>query len=112
MTGTSGLERGHLISLRSVQADGIPQRISQLGLVVSGQDYHNKTGGAVVTLITDHRIAYPFAVELPEGFAGRMVLSDYVRRCNFTKYDIQVIEAIPSRITHQVLGKLGSIITV
>ena len=112
MTGTSELKRGHLIVLQPQQISYVPQGISQLGLVVSGREYNSKTGSAVVTLVTDQFTTYPFAVGLSEGFAGRMVLADHVRRCSFDRYQVQVIDTIPPRITHQVLGKLGAIITI
>ncbi|WP_146009521.1 hypothetical protein [Deinococcus planocerae] len=84
--------------------------LTQLGLVVSTQDYQQTTYGAFVALVTSASTGYPFEVALTGGFSGRVVLADYITRYSFSHCEMAFVEAVPGQIVNQVLGKIEAIL--
>lgn len=106
------LERGQLVCVRRGHYLGGESPAPQLGLVLTPSNYHQVTKGALIALVSALGTHYPLEVALPDGYSGRVVLSDHLIRCRFEQDCIEVIDTLPNWVVNHVLGKLEALFRV
>ena len=80
-------------------------------VVLSPQNYNNKTGLAIFCPITNQIKGYPFEVLLPEGLPiSGAILSDQVKSLDWRQRNAESICILPSETITEVLQKLGTLL--
>lgn len=80
-------------------------------VVLSPQNYNNKTGLAILCPITNQIKGYPFEVLLPEGLPiSGAILSDQVKSLDWRKRNAELIFILPSETISDILQKLGTLL--
>lgn len=104
-------ERGDAVWLHFDPQSGHEQRGRRPALVLSPASYNGKVGLAILCPVTSQAKGYPFEVVLPEdsGVEG-VVLADQVKSLDWRARKAKLIGRMPSRVTDEVLGKLGALL--
>ena len=76
-------------------------------LVLSPQNYNDKTGLAILCPVTNQVKGYPFEVLLPAGLSvAGAILSDQVKSLDWRARNAELICALPEETISEVLQKL------
>jgi mRNA interferase MazF len=82
-------------------------------LVLSPAAYNGRVGLAILCPITSQVKGYPFEVAVPPGTRlGGVVLADQVRSLDWRVRNAEFIVALPAATVADVLGKLGTLISL
>lgn len=103
--------RGDLVWLHFNTQTGHEQAGRRPALVLSPKSYNARVGLAILCPVTGHAKSYPFEVVLPPGGAvAGVVLSDQVKSLDWRARRAELIASLPSRVTEEVLQKLGTLL--
>ncbi|MFB6346980.1 MAG: endoribonuclease MazF [bacterium] len=103
--------RGDAVWLDFDPQAGHEQAGHRPALVLSPEQYNEKSQLALFCPITNQKKGYPFEVELPEDLeVNGVVLSDQVRSLDWTKRDAELIESLPDNVLEEVLGKVSTLL--
>lgn len=103
--------RGDLVWLHFNPQTGHEQAGRRPALVLSPESYNARVGLAILCPVTSHVKSYPFEVVLPPGGAvAGVILSDQVKSLDWRARQAERIESLPSRVTEEVLQKLGTLL--
>ncbi len=112
MVGAYVPERGDLVWLRFDPHTGHEQAGRRPALVLSPGSYNAKVGLAILCPVTSRAKGYPFEVAVPpESGAEGVVLADQVKSLDWRAREGERIGSVPSRVTEEVLGKLGTLLS-
>ena len=104
--------RGDLVWLNFNPQAGHEQAGHRAALVLSPQEYNEKSSVALFCPITSTVKGYPFEVELPSGGAiGGVVLADQVRSLDWRARRLTFVAAAPRQVVDEVLGKLLALLS-
>lgn len=103
--------RGDLVWLHFNPQTGHEQAGRRPALVLSPERYNARVGLALLCPVTGQEKGYPFEVALPSGgdVAG-VILSDQVKSLDWRARRAEHIASLPSRVTEEVLQKLGTLL--
>jgi mRNA interferase MazF len=103
--------RGDVVWLQFDPRAGHEQAGRRPALVLSPESYNGRVGLAILCPITSQVKEYPFEVALPAGSAiSGVVLSDQVKSLDWRACRADLIEAVPPRVTEEVLQKLDTLL--
>jgi len=103
--------RGDLVWLHFDPQTGHEQAGRRPALVLSPESYNGRAGLAILCPVTSQAKEYPFEVALPPGGAiSGVILSDQVKSLDWHARRAEPIEAVGSRVTEEVLQKLGTLL--
>ena len=103
--------RGDLVWLHFDPQTGHEQAGRRPALVLSPRSYNGRVGSAIFCPVTNQAKGYPFEVELPSGSGvSGVILSDQVKSLDWRARRAHLIEALPQRVTEEVLAKLGTLL--
>ena len=103
--------RGDAVWLQFDPQTGHEQAGRRPALVLSPESYNRRVGLAILCPITGQAKGYPFEVALPPGGGiSGVVLSDQLKSLNWRARRAHLIEALPPRVTEEVLAKLGTLL--
>ena len=103
--------RGDVMWLRFDPQTGHEQAGRRPALVLSPESYNGRVGLAILCPITSQAKGYPFEVPLPAGCEiSGVVLSDQVKSLDWRARDADLIEALPPRVTEEVLRRLETLL--
>ena len=103
--------RGDLVWLHFNPQTGREQAGRRPALVLSPESYNARVGLAILCPVTGHVKSYPFEVALPPGGAvAGVILPDQVKSLDWRARQAERIESLPSRVTEEVLQKLGTLL--
>ena len=81
-------------------------------VVLSPQNYNDKTGLAILCPITNQIKGYPFEVLVPTGFpVVGAILSDQVKSLDWRARNAELICALPTDTISEVLQKLDTLLS-
>lgn len=81
-------------------------------LVLSPQEYNERSSVALFCPVTSTVKGYPFEVALPPGGAiGGVVLADQVRSLDWRAGRLRFVAAAPRQVVSEVLGKLNVLLS-
>lgn len=104
--------RGDLVWLNFNPQTGHEQAGHRPALVLSPQEYNEKSSVALFCPIISTVKGYPFEVELPSGGAiGGVVLADQVRSLDWRARRLMFVAAAPRQVVDEVLGKLLALLS-
>jgi mRNA interferase MazF len=102
--------RGDAVWLQFDPQTGHEQAGRRPAVVLSPESYNRRVGLAILCPITGQAKGYPFEVALPPGGGiSGVVLSDQVKSLDWHARRAHLIEALPPRVTEEVLAKLGTL---
>ncbi|MDE0391709.1 MAG: endoribonuclease MazF [Rhodospirillales bacterium] len=100
-------DRGHVVWLAFSPQAGHEQAGHRPALVLSPQDYNEKTGMALFCPITSRVKGYPFEVPLPpEGSVTGVVLADQIRSLDWQARRARFTTVAPPQVVSEVREKL------
>ncbi len=103
--------RGDAVWLQFDPQTGHEQAGRRPALVLSPEAYNGRVGLAILCPITSQAKGYPFEVVLPDGSGiSGVVLSDQVKSLDWRARQADLIEALPPRVTEEVLAKLDTLL--
>ena len=103
--------RGDAVWLQFDPQTGHEQAGRRPALVLSPESYNRRVGLAILCPITPQAKGYPFEVALPPGGGiSGVVLSDQLKSLDWRARRAHLIEALPQRVTEEVLAKLGTLL--
>lgn len=103
--------RGDAVWLQFDPKAGHEQVGRRPALVLSPESYNGRVGLAILCPITSNVKEYPFEVALPTGSKiSGVVLSDQVKCLDWRARRADLIEALPPRVTEEVLQKLDTLL--
>lgn len=105
-------DRGDLVWLNFNPQAGHEQAGHRPALVLSPQEYNEKSSVALFCPITSTVKGYPFEVELPPGGPiGGAVLADQVRSLDWRARRLTFAAAAPRHVVTETLGKLNALLS-
>ena len=104
-------KQGDLVWLTFSPSKGHEQSGRRPALVVSPEEYNNKTGLALVCPITSTSKGYKFEVVINTELVKGVILSDHVRNVSWIDRKAEYICAVPREVTSSVQSKVVKIVT-
>lgn len=106
-------DRGDVVWLSFSPHAGHEQAGRRPALIISPRAYNQRVGLAICCPITSQAKGYPFEVSLGmEGRTRGVVLSDQVKSLDWQARRAEFIERAPAAVTGEVLGKLGTLVSL
>ena len=106
-------DRGDVVWLSFSPQAGHEQAGRRPALIISPGTYNQKVGLAICCPITSQVKGYPFEVSLgSEGRTRGVVLSDQVKSLDWRARRAEFIERAAAATTDEVLGKLGTLVSL
>jgi mRNA interferase MazF len=106
-------DRGDVVWLSFSLQAGHEQAGRRPALIISPRAYNQRVGLAISCPITSQVKGYPFEVSLgSEGRTRGVVLSDQVKILDWRARRAEFIERAPAAATEEVLGKLGTLVSL
>jgi mRNA interferase MazF len=103
--------RGDLVWITFNPQAGHEQAGRRPAVVLSPLEYNARVGLALLCPITSQMKGYPFEVAVPEGLpVSGVILSDQVKCLDWRSRYIELVCCLPSEVTRDVLGKLGTLL--
>jgi mRNA interferase MazF len=104
--------RGDLVWLNFNPQAGHEQAGHRPALVLSPEEYNEKSSVALFCPVTSTVKGYPFEVDLPSGGAiVGAVLADQVRSLDWRARRLTMAGVAPRRVVTEVLGKLHALLS-
>lgn len=111
MVGSYGPERGDIVWLSFSPQAGHERAGRRPALIVSPRAYNQRVGLAICCPITSQVKGYPFEVALGNAALTRgVVLADQVKSLDWRARKAEFIEAAPTEVIVEVLGRLGTLV--
>ena len=105
--------RGDMVWLSFTPPSGHEQAGRRPALVLSPEAYNRKVGLALFCPVTSQVKGYPFEVAVPPGLAvSGIVLSDQVKSLDWKAREAAFLCSLPDAVVREVLGKVGTLLTV
>ena len=106
-------DRGDVVWLSISPQAGHEQAGRRPALIISPRAYNQRVGLAICCPIKSQMKGYPFEVSLgTEGRTRGVVLSDQVKSLDWRARRAEFIECAPAAVTGEVLGKLGTLVSL
>lgn len=103
--------RGDLVWITFNPQAGHEQAGRRPAVVLSPLEYNARVGLALLCPITSQMKGYPFEVAVPEGLpVSGVILSDQVKCLDWRARYVELVCCLPSEVTRDVLGKLGTLL--
>ena len=104
-------QRGDVVWITLNPQAGHEQAGCRPAVVVSPAAYNSKVGLALLCPVTNQIKGYPFEVLIPDGLAiGGAILSDQVKSLDWRARNAELICALPTKTTSEVLQKVGTLL--
>jgi mRNA interferase MazF len=105
-------DRGDVVRISMNPQAGHEQAGRRPALVLSPAAYNGKVGLAILCPITNQVKGYPFEVSIPGDLpVTGVVLSDQAKSLDWRARKAEFMCALPGQTTHEVLLKLGTLLT-
>ena len=104
-------KRGDLVWISFDPQAGYEQAGHRPALVLSPEQYNDKTNYVIVCPITSTIKGYPFEVILPDGLGvSGAVLSDQVKSLDRNARHIRIVDSAPDSVVIDVQAKLNTLL--
>jgi mRNA interferase MazF len=80
-------------------------------VVLSPEEYNQKTSLAVICPITNQQKGYPFEIEIPKGYPVQgVILADHIKSLDWRTSGGDFICTLPSEVIDDVVAKICALI--
>lgn len=103
-------DRGDVVWLQFNPQAGHEQAGKRPAIVLSPNEYNQKTGLALFCPITNKVKGYPFEVKLPDGFPVEgVILADQIKNLDWISRSALFVCKIPAEIMQEVILKVETL---
>lgn len=103
--------RGDVVWITLNPQAGHEQAGRRPAVVLSPEEYNGKVGLAILCPVTNQVKGYPFEVKIPADLpVTGAILADQVKSLDWRVRNAELICALPSRVTSEVLQKIATLL--